>query len=114
MVVGRGRSISLVRIREEVEEQFVAGPLVDQRLVDHVAQLTNVSRPGVIAHGLERISMDSHDWWPRLFAREPAQKMCRQRGKVLQPIAERRDPDGHDGQALVEVAAEQARFDQRA
>jgi hypothetical protein len=40
--------------------------------------------------------------------------MRRQRRKVLQPIAERRDSDGHDGQALVEVAAEQACVDERA
>src|SRR5690606_40376612 len=34
------------------------------------------------------------------------QEMLRQQGDVLDPLPERWDPDGHDAQAVVEVAAE--------
>jgi hypothetical protein len=65
-------------------------------------------RPRIRPQRLERVGADRFDARPLVLVREPIDEMPRQRGKVFEPLAQRRELDADDGEPLVEIGAEPA------
>src|SRR5438132_886323 len=83
----------------------------DHRPLDEVGELSHVPRPRIPAEGLERLGGDHLDV-PIHRAGEALHEETDQRGNVLGSLAQRRDVDGKDVQAVVEVFAEALLLDQ--
>ena len=103
--------------REVRQQQLAPRPLVHQRLEDHVAQLADVAGPRIRAQRRQRGRRRALDLVTRrrlrLLAVEPPREVADQRGQIGDALAQRRHPDRHDRQPLVEIGAERARRAQR-
>ena len=108
---GRRRCGGAGRRRPAGELQVVAGDLraagQDQRALDHVLQLADVPRPGV---GAERGHRRGVDPAHRLAGagRVLLQEVLGQMRDVARPIAQRREQDREDVQAVIEILSKRA------
>ena len=76
----------------------------DGGALDHVLQLADVARPAVGVEAQQR--RRRHARRPRPGAAPPRQEVGDQLGDVLLALAQRRQLDRHDGEAVVEILAE--------
>src|SRR5438094_2931179 len=83
----------------------------DHRPLDEVRELPHVPRPRIPAERLERLAGDHLDV-PIHRAGETLHEETDQRGDVVGSLAQRRDVDREDVQAVVEVVAEALLLDQ--
>src|SRR5439155_950256 len=97
-------------------DDLVARPLVDERLPHDVAELADVARPGIGGERPQRVGAEAAHARSRLrlLGVEALDEPLRELGEVFQPLAQRRQRDGDDGETLVEVGAEGAGLDERA
>src|SRR6187200_163507 len=75
---------------------------------DHVAQLTNVSRPWISQQFFDRSLGERVDSLAALLG-ELVDELPREDGDVFNPLSKRRQDDGEDVEPIEEVFAERAR-----
>src|SRR6185437_9743829 len=88
-----------------------ARPAMDAAL-NRILELADIAGPAVAAERVERRQRKSGEIVAAEFAREGAAEMLGQHRNVLAPLAQRRDGDDVEREAVEEVAAEAARFGQ--
>src|SRR3989454_7923637 len=94
------------------ERNFERSPLrEDHGPLDEVGKLAHVPGPRIPAEGVERLARDHLDVSVHR-AGEALHEETDQRGDVLGSLPQRRDVDGEDVQAIVEVVAEALLLDQ--
>ena len=81
--------------------------------LDDVLQFADISRPVIVHQSLHRFGRNSGDGFSG-FLCVALEKIIGERGNVFLVIAQRRNVDGHDVQAVVEVLAERAFFERGA
>ena len=82
------------------------GPVsTQQRLLEHALQLADVARPGVAAQQVHRLGGDLADL-PAQLPVEAPHVVADQHGQVVAALAQGRQVDREDAQAIVEVGAE--------
>src|SRR5438105_8677082 len=107
--VGRGtRSDRTRRLDQVLFEQHVA-LAEDRRAREHVFQLPHVSGPGTCHQLLQRVAWDPAQVLVQALV-DLHQQMLDEKRNVLATLAQRRDRERHDLEALVQVLAEPAGF----
>src|SRR5206468_5117690 len=88
--------------RQIARDDLVARALVDQRLPHDVAQLADVAGPGIGGQRAQRVGTQAARAWlrGRLVGVEALEEALSEVGQVLLPLAQRRQRDRDDGEAL--------------
>jgi hypothetical protein len=88
---------------------FDYGSSQQQKTLDDIAQFANISRPCVL---LERINCLLGKWnrLPSILRADLAGKVLDQRGQVFNALAQRRQLNGKDHDAMIEIAPELSGF----
>jgi hypothetical protein len=79
----------------------------DGGALEHVGELAQIARPSVLGELGQAVLRDSHPS-PARASRLLLEEHHRKAGQVLEPVAERRQVQGEDAQAIVEVLSESA------
>src|SRR5262249_47560692 len=95
---------STTDVRHNLE---VRTPRQDHGALDDIFQLTNISRPGIPEQSLHGTGWDARDLAADLRG-ETIDEVVHQRRDVFLSEAQRRQCDGEDIQAVVEILAERA------
>src|SRR4051794_3252293 len=110
--LSRGRhasALSLVRLAHRVRQilgQDGSARVQRERSRDRVLQLTDVSRPVIGEERLASFGGERRSSYPGVLRRE----VLREERHVLEPLPQRRQPDGDDVQAIEKVLEEAARL----
>src|SRR5262249_15596385 len=102
----RTRRLRRTRPEREVLDLDRSAVGEHHRALDRVLELADVARPGM---GLERIDCGLAEDDPSAapdLPRDPFGEGLRQREDLLDAIAERRDPERHPIESIVQIAAE--------
>src|ERR1041385_652826 len=82
----------------------------DDGALDRVAELADIADPRVSAQQLEGAIGDRVDVLAVALA-ELTDEMRGEQEEVVPPLRQRREPDGHDGETVVEIFAEPSLLD---
>src|SRR5580698_5073469 len=77
------------------------------RALDNVLQLAHVARPVVVEQNLHRVSRNALYWLTRVRGKTRNEKIDEFRDVFL-ALAQRRNDNGHDVQAIVKILAKRA------
>src|SRR5437016_7795896 len=105
--VGGALDVRLEEVRREVLRQEDAALADHHRALEDVGQLAHVPRPRVAREDLQDVRRDAGHRAPGLLV-ERRDEVAGGRLDVVRPAAQRRQVDGADVQAVVQVVAERA------
>jgi hypothetical protein len=83
------------------------GSCEQQEPLDDIAQLADIARPGVLLERFDGL-MGKGYRLPAVLRAYLADKVFDQRGQILGALAQRRQFDGEDDNAMIEIAPEKA------
>ena len=108
----RRRDRWLPNLHRQVEERETLPLDRHKRVLDRVAQFTDIPRPRIGHQTLERIPRYASD---RSAVRAPQflDEVVDEQGEVFAPLPQRRELNGKDVNAIIKILAERAGGDQR-
>ena len=109
----RGRpAVGVEQVEGKARGLQLLGVLHQDPALEDVAQLAHVARPGVALERRQGVGMDRRHPLAEP-GRQLAEKRLGQDRDVLPPLPQRRDAEGHDGDAVEEIGAKAAGGDLR-